>query len=361
MNKIYKLLLILIITVFAVSCVKDDSPNIVPPKDYKVQYTEDLATIDRYLDEYYMEVTPDFDVTFTKIPVGGTQQSIRLQTTYPLQSKIVKNEDHDVDYKVYYISFQEGVGESTTAVDSVYVAYKGKSIYHQSDEILPATNPKTYVDNIYDKQFDYAQNPVWFPLESVVQGWSEIIPMFKTGTYSITEGPDPVTFTGFGAGVMFLPSGLGYYNRLDIPGIPAYSPLVFNFKLQKQRARDHDRDGVLSKYEVAAPTAEVPNPKQIDYDTDGDGIANFYDLDDDGDLYYTRDEVRKPTTHLGSKAYYPYNPIADNPATTQDESEPKGIPSKDIINTTTQEPDGTTPTRLRRHLDPTAKPPYTVY
>lgn len=291
MNKIYKLLLILTISVFAVSCVKDDSPNVEPARDYGEQATADLATIDRYLDEYYMEVTPDFEVTFTKIPAGGTQQSIREQTTYPLQFKMVTNEDHDVDYKVYYLNFQQGVNESTTSVDSVYVAYRGKYVYHQSDEVTPATTPATFVDNIYDKQFDYAQNPVWFQLESVVSGWSEIIPLFKTGNYTTAEGPDPVTFTGYGAGVMFLPSGLGYYNMGTSDGtIPAYSPLVFSFKLQKQRSRDHDRDGILSKDEV---DPLIPNQKPIDYDSDADGLANLYDADDDGDFYYTVDEIHK--------------------------------------------------------------------
>lgn len=338
MNKIYKLLLILTIVVFTVSCNKDDAPTVTPPHDYTVQYTEDLATIDKYLDDYYMEVTPDFEVTFTKIPAGGTQQSIRQQTTYPLQFKMVKNEDHDVDYKVYYLNFQQGVNESTTAVDSVYVSYRGKYLYHEVDEVVPS---------VLDKQFDYSQNPVWFPLENVVSGWQEIIPLFQTGNYTTAEGPDPVTFTGYGAGVMFLPSGLGYFN-MGTSTIPAYSPLVFSFKLQKQRSRDHDRDGILSKDEVAVPTVLVPNPKPKDYDSDGDGTPNMFDTDDDGDFYYTIDETRyiHPSDPLQVVHHYPFTgETVDDPATLYVD-ETKGIPACGNV-------DFTSSGRLRKHLDPT--------
>ena len=82
---------------------------------------------------------------------------------------------------------------------------------------------------------------------------------------------------------------------------------------------------------------------------------------DDGDGFLTKFEVKKPTTFLGLSLYYPFNPVADDPSTPENEFEPKGIPSKDIIDIDTNEPDGTTLTRLRRHLDKTAKPPYNVY
>jgi hypothetical protein len=46
---------------------------------------------------------------------------------------------------------------------------------------------------------------------------------FKTGTYETTTGPNPIMMDG--AGVMFLPSGLGYYNA-PVSTIAAYTPII---------------------------------------------------------------------------------------------------------------------------------------
>lgn len=270
MNKYFKIVLFLVIGITIASCTKNDTTSSVALKDYVVQNAADMDSINKYIDTHYITVDADYNVTMTKIPVGGTQQSIRLQQTYPLQFKMVQNDDHKVNYKVYYLKLREGTNQSTTAVDSVYVSYKG---------ILTT-----------DGQFDYSESPIWFQLQTVVAGWGEIIPLFKTGTYDTTEGPNPTTFSNFGAGVMFLPSGLGYYNQIPSAYIPSYSPLIFSFKLKSQRYRDHDRDGILSKDEVD-PTVVGQKPEK--YDSDGDGFANMYDLDDDGDHYLTKKEIHK--------------------------------------------------------------------
>ena len=41
---------------------------------------------------FISSVDADFNITFAKIPAGGNQLSIRLQQTYPLQFKMVKND-----------------------------------------------------------------------------------------------------------------------------------------------------------------------------------------------------------------------------------------------------------------------------
>src|SRR5690606_26668749 len=96
---------------------------------------------------------------------------------------------------------------------------------------------------------------------------------------------NPVTFADYGVGVMFLPSGLAYYNQVT-GAVPRYSPLIFTFNLYELNYRDHDNDGILSKDEVANPG---DNP--LDYDSDNDGIPNMYDKDDDNDSYLTRFEI----------------------------------------------------------------------
>ncbi len=347
MTKLFKILSFLTLIVVFASCTTDNkTATIIPPREYPVQYLADLDSIDKYIDTHYMTVDSDYNVTFTKIPVGGTQPSIRLQTSYPLLNISVNNEDHNVDYKVYYIKLREGSGDNPSGVDSVYVSYKGNLIN--------------------DSQFDYAPNPVWFPLQTVVPGWAEIIPLFKTGTYDATVNENPVAFDNYGAGILFLPSGLGYYNAVPSSVITPYSPLIFSFKLRKLRYRDHDRDGILSKDEV---DPAVIGQKPIDYDSDGDGFANMYDVDDDDDHFLTRNERKRPyileNGVLKSNGYYPYNGAAVDDPLTPNIDERQGMPRKfsGPIDAVTQLPtplpsDFTDPTRMRRHLDKTSYPPF---
>jgi hypothetical protein len=267
MNKVYQLFFLCFVAL-TVSCSKSDDNDVEPLRDFAEQYATDLDSIDKYIDSHYIEVDEDFNVSMLPIPAGGTQQSIRTQTDYPLQFKMITQ--HEIEYKVYYLKVREGINENPSRVDSVLVSYKGNLLS--------------------DTTFDQAQSPVWFPLESVVQGWAEIIPMFKTGNYENVEGPNPVSFTDFGVGVMFLPSGLAYYGQAA-GSIPRYSPLIFSFNLYELDYRDHDLDGILSKDEVA-----VPGDNPLVYDLDGDARPNMYDTDDDGDSFLTRVEISEDDT-----------------------------------------------------------------
>ena len=270
MNRIHNLFLILVIGILTISCNKDDNNSTIaaPPRDYAVQYATDLDSINKYIDSHYISVDANHNVTLTLIPNPNPENkiSIRNQQEYPLQYKTVTK--NGVDYQVYYLKLQEGINDSPTAVDSVYVSYKGNLLN--------------------DVEFDASPTPLWFQLESVVSGWAEIIPLFKTGNYDTASGPNPATFSDFGVGVMFLPSGLAYFNRIPSALVPQYSPLVFSFKLNKQRYKDHDRDGIFSKDEV-----DPLNPTQspLLYDSDGDGTPNMYDVDDDNDRYLTKVEI----------------------------------------------------------------------
>jgi FKBP-type peptidyl-prolyl cis-trans isomerase FkpA len=338
MKNIFKILTAIVFCSLLTSCDREDEPTVTPIRDFAVQYAADLDSIDKYIDTHYMTVdATNFDVTFTEIPTGGTQQSIRTQTQYPLKDTLVKEDG--IEYKVYFIKFREGDavnGKRPTQVDSIHVSYRGI--------------------RLTDDQFDEASNPIWFGLQDVITGWNHIIPNFKTGTYTTSPGPNPITFNDFGAGVMFLPSGLAYYNT-NTSTIPSYSPIIFSFKLYELRYRDHDRDGILSKDErkqdpsIPATLRWKENPflgydydgngtVEI-YDTDGDGIPNMLDIDDDGDGYQTKFErkyVVGTTTY-----YYPFNGAAVDNLATPNVNETHGIPdcSGNFTN----------PTRVRKHLD----------
>jgi FKBP-type peptidyl-prolyl cis-trans isomerase FkpA len=328
MNRIFKVAFVFILGLTIFSCNKTEDPTPAYVVPYAEQYPIDIAAIDKYLDEYSMEILAESDVKFTKIPSPNLLGLLPIRTEHAskLHSKVVNRDG--IDYKIYYISLEEGTKKSPTRVDSVYVSYKG----HLLNETV----------------FDQAQNPVWFPLGNVVQGWKEIIPLFKTGNHAVNATTGVVSYSDFGAGVMFLPSAFGYYNGL-VGSIPSYSPLIFSFKLKELNYVDHDYDRIDSKDEDVNGDGDVTND-----DTDGDGRPNYLDQDDDGDSSLTKDEIRKPTPFLGTSTYYPLDPIVDDPATTTiDETEPKGIPDASG--------NGVLTTRLRRHLDPNSKPPFTTY
>lgn len=348
MNKIYKLLLTLVVGLLIVSCNKSDGPSITPKRDYAEQYAKDNDSIVKFLQTHYMEVVDDTslpnygDVSFTEIPTGGTQTSIWNETDEHRKLRTRLVDQDNIVYTVYYISFRDGVGVKPCNVDGVYTNYKGTLLN----------------GNV----FDQATNPQQLQLlEGVIRGWSEVFPQFASGTYS-ANGDGTISYADFGAGVMFVPSGLAYYNNPRIATVPAYSPLIFNFKLYEVKRMDQDGDGIPSYledlngdgyiYSLGKDEAgvNIPNPDNTDGDVtlfpNGDVSPDYLDLDDDADHVLTKTEITQYTNPVtGAKHYYSYDGAAvDDPLTPYDETQ--GVPS---CGTT---PDYTTPGRLRKYRDP---------
>ncbi|MBC5839587.1 FKBP-type peptidyl-prolyl cis-trans isomerase [Flavobacterium muglaense] len=304
MNKFRYYFILLITTVSLFSCSKSDTPEITPPREYSVQYATDLADIEEYLNNYYITVTnnpgapDDQDVVFTKIPAGGTQDPImsyKDKTTFPkLLSREVKL--HDITYKLYYLVLREGVGESPSNVDEVYTTYRGEYLENKAvDGISTLTTTKFE---------EWKFEPQRANLIGYIRGWKEIFPQFKTGTYT-SNSDGSISYSNFGAGVMFIPSGLAYYAAGN-SSIPAYAPLIFTFKLYEIQRLDHEfnisnntptPDGILSYQEdldgdgYMWTKGELPTGAVNPDDTDGDGIPNFLDVDDDADGIGTRKEI----------------------------------------------------------------------
>ena len=335
MNNFFRFLSFSFITLLITSCSKSDDPFVpIPLRDYKEQFITDSTAIDTYFKTHRMIVSNDgkYDVTFVSstnpnylnVPLMRNLAHTYLEDTVVRQNKI--------DYKFYYVKFAEGTQRRPTQVDSVYVNYRGTILADASTE------------------FENSVNPVWFKLQEVIPGWGHIFPKFKTGTYASSPPNGPI-YSNFGAGVVFLPSGLAYYEG-GSNIIPSYTPIAFSFKLMELRYRDHDRDGILSKDERTFGTLIPANRwtvNPLDIDTDSDGVPDMYDVDDDGDNILTRVETKKIDAHVttatntsgsGPSLYYPFNANA---------TETKGIPSKPVNGV----PDYTSPNRLRVHLDKT--------
>ena len=317
--KFYFILLIATVSLF--SCSKDETVTYEPPREYSVQYEADIKVIEEYLNTYYITVTnnpgktDDQDVIMTKIPDGGTQPSIMSYLNSGTYPKLLSRNAsmNGTTYKLYYLVLREGTGSSLCNVDGVLTSYRGDYL-----ESIAATT--TTALSISTTKFDEVKYPqTFFPLFTTqaipLRGWSEILPQFKAGTYA-SNSDGTITYNDFGAGVMFLPSGFGYYDT-GSGSIPSYAPLVFSFKLYEIQRLDQDGDGIPSYQEdldgdgymydfsnlIKYPTPPTTNPD----DSDKDGIPDFFDVDDDGDMYTTKLEITNAATGL----VYPFASIPD--------------------------------------------------
>ncbi len=294
MNKFRLFFILLITSLLLFSCNKNTVDDIVPVpiKDYAEQYEADKKAIDSYLDNHYIVktiVNGEVDVTFAKIAADDkTSISIRKNTEFPLQVLKLKNDTktfdkdgklvNDFEYNVNYININEGDGVQPKTIDSTFTAYRGS----------------TLDNNVFDENSNYVWSTYPSLESSFISGYRQFVSQLKTAKRTIN--PDgTATYGTSGAGVVFLPSGLGYYQGASAK-IPAYSPLIFRIRIKTLRERDHDGDGILSKFEDFIDV--LTGNYKGDYfglDTDGDNIPNFGDTDDDGDGILTKLETKKDT------------------------------------------------------------------
>jgi len=320
--KFYFIVLCSVVTLF--SCNKADSPTVTPVRDFDVQYATDLATIETFLNTHYLEVNANQDVTMPKIEDGDTSHAAIMTllnaTVFPklLFKEVTRNSK---TYKIYYLKLREDYasGKAPSRVDGVLASYNGsflQQVFKQTpkkdsngnvildsngnpvlvDYVDPVTNSKVVI--LVNTDFEYNAYPTSFAgLDKLIQGWSEIFPLFKSGVVNPASGNDPISYSDFGAGVMFIPSGFGYFNlgQTTTAGIeiPSYSPLIFSFKLYDVYQSDQDGDGVLSDDEDTNHDGLFTND-----DTDGDGTQDYLDIDDDGDGIFTKTEIKNPATGL---------------------------------------------------------------
>jgi len=99
------------------------------------------------------------------------------------------------DSGMYYVITDPGTGAQPTATSNVTVTYKGSFL-----------NGKVFDESEADG--------ISFPLNQVIKGWTEGIPLFKEG----------------GSGILLIPAHLGYGEN-DYSTIPGGSVLIFDVKL----------------------------------------------------------------------------------------------------------------------------------
>ena len=286
---IYLMLLLL-------ACSNDDNQDLVlvPPRSLAEVEAENDADIQEYLQthfynyEDFLNPPPDFDFKIILDTIAGENSDkiplinqVSSDTRTVLAGEFVIEDEESVEHTFYYLEVRPGMGSNPTVADSVFVRYRGNLL---TGETFDAS------DN----------NGIWFDLAQLqgpqqgARGFSEAIPKFKTGTNVIDNGDGTVTVEEYGVGLMFLPSGLGFFN-VPQGSVPAYSPLIFQIDLYALNETDHDDDGIPSIQEDVDGDGYLYNDNSDEEAERATGqlirFADFLDADDDQDGTPTRDEI----------------------------------------------------------------------
>ena len=311
----YKLYILLItILLLGFSCGDDDDDGIieVPEADRTEQQVIDNDSLVSYLQSHYVDaslLSNNPTISFTEININQLPDDGELPN--PNQNSLLidivetlTTTYFDVEYEYYILKINQGGSEnSPNFSDKVRVSYEG-----------------TLMD---DTVFDSSSTPVDFDLTSTIAGWGRVLPEFNLAEDFIINSDGTVTYNNPGIGIMFLPSGLGYYSAAA-GSVPVYSNLIFKFKVFQSELNDHDFDNVPSHLEDINGDYDLTNDN-----SDDDTFADFVDSDDDNDGTLTIDEDLEPDSDLTVDRDGdgdPTNDIGDGDP-TNDDTDGDGIPN----------------------------------
>ena len=310
--KLYILLITILLLGF--SCGDDDDDGIVeiPEADRTEQQVIDNDSLITFLQSHYVDeslLTNNPTILFNEIEINQLPEDGELPN--PDQNSLLidmvetlTTTYFDVEYEYYILKINQGGSEnSPNFSDKVRVSYEG-----------------TLMD---DTVFDSSSTPVDFDLTSTIAGWGRVLPEYNNAEDFIVNSDGTVTYNNPGIGIMFLPSGLGYYSAAA-GTVPVYSNLIFKFKVFQSEVNDHDFDNVPSHLEDLNGDYDLTND-----DTDDDTFADFVDSDDDNDGTLTIDEDLEPDSDLTVDRDGdgdPTNDIGDGDP-TNDDTDGDGIPN----------------------------------
>ncbi|WP_138434718.1 FKBP-type peptidyl-prolyl cis-trans isomerase [Winogradskyella algicola] len=291
MKSIKYILYFLLVLIIVVSC-KDDDDTTVPNIELRDRGEQQMADNDSLIDylstHYYnssfFQEGEDYrygDLIITELPIDeNTGEYLDMpdpeNNTLLIDAvEILTTEYFDVQYEYYVLRINNGEGQSPNFTDRVEVRYEGKEVGS---------------GNVFDSRI----TPINLALQGnlinsfgSIRAWQLVLPGFKASTgFTLNNGI--VEYEDYGFGVMFVPSGLGFFSGTDSGS--SYANLIFKFELLRTQVEDHDGDGIPSYIEDLDSDMDVSND-----DTDEDNFPNFIDLDDDGDGVNTIDELMSNT------------------------------------------------------------------
>ena len=309
--------LVVILFLSILSCKKeDDNFTPVPERDRTEQQVVDRDSLLGYLETHYynsfvFETAGDHTISelvVTELPQDEEGNYLDLpnpgDNTLLIDAIETRSTTYvDVVYEYYILILNQGGGVSPNFTDDVRLNYSGNT---QDEDI-----------------FDSTVNPTDFDLINLIPGWRNVLPEFNTAISHVINADGTVTYSNYGLGMMFLPSGLAYFSAAP-SGVATYANLIFKFELYQTEENDHDSDGVPTYIEDYDLDGNI-----FTDDTDGDDIPNFLDADDDGDGTLTIDEDLEPDTDLEDDRDNdgdPTNDIGDGDP-TNDDTDNDGTPN----------------------------------
>ena len=270
---------ILCVIVGFISCNNDNDGteglSVIEERDRAEQQIIDKDSLLGYLETHYYNsslfvnnTNPSInDLIISELPEDGILPDPTNNTLLIDKVEIKTTIFADVDYEFYILKLNQGGGDARPHfTDEVRIIFSGNLLN------------ETVIDNIVNpERFDLVSS-------SIIPGWRKVMPEFNTAESFIENEDGTVSFINPGVGVMFLPSGLAFFD-VSAPEVPLFSPIIFKFELLQSEISDHDFDGVPSFLEDLNGDLNIIND-----DTDGNSIANFLDDDDDGDGILTIEE-----------------------------------------------------------------------
>jgi FKBP-type peptidyl-prolyl cis-trans isomerase FkpA len=269
---------VLIVIFVCISCNDDDDDEfvLVPERDRAEQQLADNDSIVNYLSTHYYN--SDFfqtgvDHKYTDIIITELEEGENVPAGHTLLFEDVETfttEYVETDYEYYILRLNQGGGDAPKFTDFLRVRYEGTSV--NTDEVFDMT--VTPVDLLLQRDAFRS---------GTIKAWQLVFPEFNASeNFGFNNGA--VDFTNFGLGVMFVPSGLAYFEGSNTGS--SYDNLIFKFELFQFKTEDHDNDGIPSYVEDLNGNLIVE-----DDDTDNNTIPNFIDINDDGDEVLTINEL----------------------------------------------------------------------
>ncbi len=273
----------------------DDGVVVVPPRERDEEAVASTLMVEKYLQTHFYNYEEfenpalDFDYNIVFDTIAGDNASKTPLIEQVLSKNVNDVNEDDVTYNLYYLKVRQGEGDEIAFTDIASITYEGTSLNEKEiNDVEDIDGDGDSEEGIYvypTNIFDSSVIPVRFDLTQIVKGMQAALSEFN-GATGFTENLDgTLTFEEYGIGAVFIPSGLGYYNEPP-PGIDLYSQLIFTFHTYLIEKGDQDSDGILSVFEDLNGDGI-----ELNDDTDGNGVPNFADQDDDGDGRLTKNEV----------------------------------------------------------------------
>jgi len=312
-----RLLLLFVLLASIIACNNDDDgieTDFDPNFDAAAQAVLDEAELVEYFKSHYYLPAQDDEPFGTVDTIMNGEASLYDALGDQLKIQVVTEDE--IDFNLYYFTLNEGVNESPTRYDSVFVKYRGFTL----DSVQ------------FDESTSFNNSTAWLDLVNVIQGWKYGFPNFKGGI-NVSQQGEPIAFENAGKGILFLPSGLAYSN-LEFDNGLSNLPIFFHIELGQVIRSDHDNDGILTRFEDLNGDGELDTDND---DTDEDLLPNYFDADDDGDGVLTRDEdvdedgdpSNDDTDNDGIKNYLDSDDDGDGVLTIDEDTDGNGDPTDD--------------------------------